>query len=179
MGDEVYDGVYSYAAGGFMDDETQLPPYTSTWIDMTGNTGGEGGGTQQPAGNTRRSSTPSSPAVPERLRQQRQQHEQSQQRGGSTGRGSSTGRGGSKKEDSKPKRGTKKEEDPDAPMPTTNILRRTFFSPNIEGMDSQTYINLILNMMGISEDLVTDYGLPTQVGRKEGAPSYPYDGVGR
>ena len=173
MGDEVYDGVDSYAAGGFIDDETQLPPYTSTWIDMTGNTGGEGGGTQQPAGNTRRSSTPSSSAVPERLRQQRQQHEQSQQRG------SSTGRGGSKKEDSKPKKGTKKEEDPDAPMPTTNILRRTFFSPNIEGMDSQTYINLILNMMGISEDLVTDYGLPTQVGRKEGAPSYPYDGVGR
>ena len=165
LGDEVYDGVDSYAAGG--------------WIDMTGNTEGEGDDTQQPAGNTRRSSTPSSPAVPERLRQQRQQHEQSQQRGGSTGRGSSTGRGGSKKEDSKPKKGTKKEEDPDAPMPTTNILRRTFFSPNIEGMDSQTYINLILNMMGISEDLVTDYGLPTQVGRKEGAPSYPYDGVGR
>lgn len=34
-------------------------------------------------------------------------------------------------------------------------------------------------MMGISEDLVTDYGLPTKVGRKEGAPSYHYDGVGR
>ena len=180
LGDEVYDGVNSYydgvdyyAAGGFMDDGTQLPPYISTWTDMTGNTGGGGGGTQQPAGNTRRSSTPSSPAAPGRLQQQRQQHEQSQQRGGSTGRG------GSKKEDSKPKNGTKKEEDLDEPMPTTNILRRTFFSPNIEGMDSQTYINLILNMMGISEDLVTDYGLPTQVGRKEGAPSYPYDGVGR
>lgn len=162
--DEVYDGVDSYAAGGFMDDGTQLPPYISTWTDMTGNTGGGGGGTQQPAGNTRRSSTPSSPAAPERLRQQR---------------GGSTGRGGSKKEDSKPKKGTKKEEDLDAPMPTTNILRRAFFSPNIEGIDSQTYINLILNMMGISEDLVTDYGLPTQVGRKEGAPSYHYDGVGR
>lgn len=173
LGDEVYDGVDLYAAGGFMDDGTQLPPSISTWIDMTGNTGGGGGGTQQPAGNTRRSSTPSSPAAPQRLQQQRQQHEQSQQRGGSTGRG------GSKKEDSKPKKGSKKEEDPDAPMPTTNILRRTFFTPNIEGMDSQTYINLILNMMGISEDLVTDYGLPTQIGRKEGAPSYHYDGVGR
>lgn len=167
LGDEVYDGVDYYAAGGFMDDGTQLPPYISTWIDMTDNTGGGGGGTQQPASNTRRSSTPSSPAAPERLQQQRQQHEQSQQRGGS------------KKEYSKLKKVTKTEEDPDAPMPTTNILRRTFFSPNIEGMDSQTYINLILNMMGISEDLVTDYGLPTKVGRKEGAPSYHYDGVGR
>lgn len=173
LGDEVYDGVDSYAAGGFMDDGTQLPPSISTWTDMTGNTEGGGGGTQQPAGNTRRSSTPSSPAAPQRLQQQRQQHEQSQQRGGSNGRG------GSKKEDNKPKKGIKKDEDPDVPIPTTNILRRTFFTPNMEGMDSQTYINLILNMMGISEDLVTDYGLPTKVGRKEGAPSYHYDGVGR
>lgn len=67
MGDEVYDGVDSYAAGGFMDDGTQLPPSISTWTDMTGNTEGGGGGTQQPAGNTRRSSTPSSPAAPQRL----------------------------------------------------------------------------------------------------------------
>ena len=39
-----YNRADYYAAGGFMDDETQLPPYISTWTDMTGNTGGGGGG---------------------------------------------------------------------------------------------------------------------------------------
>ena len=102
-----YSGADYYAEGGYMDDGTQLPPYISTWTDMTGNTGGGGGDGRATKSTTSTPVRGSSPArgsttPPAILQQRRGEADDRQERA----EHSSSRRSSSEKKDGK-KRGKK------------------------------------------------------------------------
>ena len=139
-----YNRADYYAAGGFMDDETQLPPYISTWTDMTGNTGGGGGGGGATKSTTSTPVMGSSPArsgttPPAKLQQLRGEADDGQER--------------AKSSSSRKKSGKKKGKDNTEGFKGLSSPYILLATPDIESSDLQEKLNYVMSTLGLPTDI--------------------------
>ena len=139
-----YNRADYYAEGGYTDDRQGLPPFATTWVDLTATSGGGGGGeaTKPTTPTPVKGSSPTggSTTPPAKLQQIRGEADDGQERAEHSG--SSKKKGGKKK--------GKKDTEGFQGLTSPYILLAT---PDIESSDLQEKLDYVMSTLGLPTDI--------------------------